>query len=192
MLVVEIKSMSPNKKIIILQGGSGSGKTETVRFLESKGIPKIITHTTRKPKAGEVDKKDYYFVTGDEFKDIDMVESAEYSGNIYGTSRWELETKLQKYDTVCTVMESQGALRFKDEYPDSTIIIFYPISKENMRTNLSKRGDSEELIAERLATAEKIQENSQCPYADYVINSNDLQFKLKSVMRALRDAGINI
>lgn len=184
--------MSPNKKIIILQGGSGSGKTETVRFLESKGIPKIITHTTRKPKAGEVDKKDYYFVTGDEFKDIDMVESAEYSGNIYGTSRWELETKLQKYDTVCTVMESQGALRFKDEYPDSTIIIFYPISKENMRTNLSKRGDSEELIAERLATAEKIQENSQCPYADYVINSNDLQFKLKSVMRALRDAGINI
>lgn len=188
---MRIAEITGEKTIIILQGGSGSGKTSVVKYLIELGIPKVVTCTTRKPKVGERDKVDYYFYENkEEFLATDLIEYAEYSGNLYGTGVGEINSKLKEFDTVCTVMEKEGAKKLKEAYPSNVIIISFPIEKETMRLNLEKRNDDEELILERLENAEKLNENVAWDYADYVLTGNNLATKYERVNEILKERNI--
>lgn len=80
-----------DKRLLCIMGLSGSGKTTVGNILLANKIPKIITHTTRDERISELDGKDYWFVSREEFAEIPMIESDVYAGNFYGTSRKEIE-----------------------------------------------------------------------------------------------------
>ena len=94
--------------LIILTGPSGSGKTTAERILERQyGFSRIISHTTRPPRPGEVNGADYYFVTEEEFLSLEMAEKTVYNGHRYGTTWQELLSKTRKPCVV--VAEPKGA-----------------------------------------------------------------------------------
>lgn len=188
---MKIAEMTDKKTIIILQGGSGSGKSSVTRYLTELGIPKVVTCTTRKPKVGEKDKVDYYFYESkEELLATELIECAEYSGNWYGTGVEEINSKLREFNTICTVMEKEGAKKLKEAYPSNVIIISFPIEKEIMKANLEKRQDNKKLIDERLVNADKLHEDVAWDYADYVLTGNNLENKYERVNEILKERNI--
>ncbi len=135
--------------MILITGASASGKTETAKELGVLfGIKKVVTHTTRNKRVGEVDGIDYHFVTKEEFnqlKALDVfVETTIYNNNYYGTSKKEIA------DDKVLVVETSGArvfLGLKDEH-----IMVYRLhaSNQTRATRMRNRGDKEEDIQKRL------------------------------------------
>ncbi len=135
--------------MIVLTGASASGKTETAKELKTLfGIRKVVTHTTREKRIGEKDGVDYHFVTKEKFLELKkqdyFVETTEYNGNFYGTSKPEIQ------EDKVLIVETSGARVFLG-LNDPEIIIFRLIaSKENRAMRMANRGDSSKSIEERL------------------------------------------
>ncbi len=135
--------------MIVLTGPSASGKTATCLYLqEHYGIKKVITHTTRMKRVGEVDDVDYHFVSVEEFLKLKeegaFIESVYYNGNYYGTSKDEV--KLDK----CLAVELNGAKTYRS-LNDPHIVLFYMKAKEETRKErMEKRGDEEVKIVSRI------------------------------------------
>lgn len=136
--------------MIILTGPSASGKTATCLYLQAHyGIKKVITHTTRPIRDGELNDVDYHFVSKDEFenlkKDNAFIETVSYNGNFYGTSRKEV--RIDK----CMAVELNGAKTYYSLH-DSHIVIFFMKANESLRhMRMEERGDAPEKIVSRLA-----------------------------------------
>jgi len=135
--------------MIVLTGASASGKTETAKELTALfGIKKVVTHTTRPKRQGEIDGVDYHYVTKEEFLKLKsqnfFVETTEYNGNFYGTSRPEIS------ENKVLVVETSGAKVFLG-LNDPEIILFRLIcSQDNRAIRMAQRGDSCSSIKERL------------------------------------------
>ena len=84
-----------DKRIVLLFGPSGSGKSVLSKKLFDLGYVELISSTTREPRAGEINGKDYYFLTAEEFEKTKMIEKTQYNGNWYGTEISEIRNKLQ-------------------------------------------------------------------------------------------------
>lgn len=188
---MKITAMNSDKFIIILQGGSGSGKTSIANYLEDLGIPKVVTCTTRRPKTGEKHGKDYYFFDQREhFLAEELLEYSEYSGQLYGTGVNEINDKLANFDTICMVLEKEGAKKLKESFPNNVIIISLPITEYDMVQHLAKRGDTGEIIAKRLENSRRLQEAIPWEYADYILAGTDLEKKLKWTRNILQVEGV--
>lgn len=135
--------------MIVITGASATGKTETAKVLHTLyGINKVVTHTTRKMRVGEVNDLDYHFVTKEEFlklKDEDFfVETTEYNGNYYGTSKPEIA------DNKVLIVETKGAKTFL-ALNDPHIVVFRLLASKDMRfSRMLERGDDLESINKRL------------------------------------------
>jgi len=140
-------------KIILLVGASGSGKTTIGKKLEEIGIPQLVSHTTRKQRAGETEGQDYYFVTEEEMKDTELIESSEYDGNIYGLSKEELESESDKHEAVYFITDKNGARQIQGLYPDETVYFWLKITKWRMIERMIKRGDKWNDISKRVVHA---------------------------------------
>ncbi|GAA4176152.1 guanylate kinase [Sphingobacterium sp. ML3W] len=151
-------------KLIIFSAPSGAGKTTIVRDLLSKHGDKIefsISASTRDPRGQEVDGKDYYFMSKEEFlhkvAKQEFIEFEEvYSGTFYGTLRSEIERIWKEGKNVIFDIDVVGGLRLKSKFPEQAISIFVqPPSLEVLKERLTGRGtDSEEKLQERFAKAE--------------------------------------
>ena len=97
-----------DRRLLCIMGLSGSGKTTVGNILLANKIPKIITHTTRDERIGELDGKDYWVVSREEFAETPMIESDVYAGNFYGTSRKEIEKKFKNNNLVFEVVTYSG------------------------------------------------------------------------------------
>ncbi len=162
-LIVTTLSFQAAHKIIIITAPSGSGKTTLVRRLlaANKGLAFSISACTRKPRAGEVDGRDYHFLTEQDFKRrIDADEFVEwemvYTGKYYGTLREELQRIWDSGRVPLVDIDVKGALAIKDQFPDSSLSIFIKApSLEILRERLVMRGtESPQMLEERLAKAE--------------------------------------
>ena len=184
--MIKIDNMTRNKIVVVLQGGSGSGKTSVIKRLQLKGYCKVTTDTTRKPKDNEVDGIDYNFRALEEFNaNVQqglMLETASYAGNLYGTSKLAMESALKDNDIVLIILETQGAKLLKESYPNNVIIISFPISEENMKRNLRARKDMDGDITKRLQNAKDLRESEAPAIADYVISGNNLSSKVNGVI----------
>lgn len=191
---MKINSITTDNKIVVFQGGTCSGKTSLCRMLTDRGVPKVITCTTRKPKEGEKDNADYFFKKNkEEFLKTDLIEYQEYSGNLYGTSREEIENKLKDNKVVCTIMESAGAKKLKESYPDNIIVISLPITKDYMLANMIKRHETNEEINRRLSNFKKLNEDKPVDFADYILYGNDLEIKWDRVLSIIKEeCGIDL
>ena len=161
-----MQQVSPAKnttgRLIIFSAPSGAGKTTLVRHLLSKkfGLEFSISATTRAQREGEVDEKDYYFLTVEDFKtkikDKAFVEWEEvYTDNFYGTLRSEVERIWEKGNHVIFDVDVEGGLNLKHAYGDRALAIFVmPPSLDRLRERLSGRAtETSESIARRMSKA---------------------------------------
>ena len=149
--------------LIVFSGPSGVGKgTVRAKIFESENnFEYSVSMTTRKQRPGEVDGKDYYFRTRDEFEEMirngQMLEYAEYVGNYYGTPLTYVNQTLDEGKDVFLEIEVQGALQVKEKVPDGVFVFLTPPDLEELRGRLVGRGtdyavvnDKVELAAERV------------------------------------------
>jgi guanylate kinase len=144
--------MEPDKtgKIFVISGPSGVGKSTIVRgaggVVEKTGIPVCVSATTRPQGKTEVNGKDYWFITRDEFEQkIENEEFLEYAkvfDNWYGTPKKEVEDRLAKGQSVILEIDTQGGLSVKTLYPDATVVMIFilPPSNDVLQQRMSKRG----------------------------------------------------
>ena len=141
--------------MIVLSSPSGAGKTTLVNLLSKKNnYVTSISHTTRNPRPGEINNKDYYFVNDNEFKRLikneEFLEYAKVFNNFYGTTRTPVIDNLNKGKNVLFDIDWQGADQIKNKKLDFKLISFFilPPSKEVLFERLSNRDMRDKLIAE--------------------------------------------
>ena len=186
--------MTPLGTLYIVTAPSGAGKTTLVHAVLERepGLALSISYTTRAPRPGEVDGRDYRFVSREEFLRLrdggELLEWAEVHGNYYGTSRTWIETQLQQDRDVLLEIDWQGARQVRRMFPHAVSIFILPPSLEALEARLRGRGtDSEATIARRLAAARE--EMRHVEEFDYVINNDRLERaidELTAVVRAAR------
>lgn len=179
--------------LFIISAPSGGGKTTLVNALLER-VPKLrvsVSHTTRAPRVGEVDGKNYYFVDENQFNDLQrqdgFLESAKVFNHFYGTSKsWVFEQLQQGIDVILEI-DWQGAKRVKEQM-DCVSIFILPPSRETLLMRLEQRKqDSQEVIAGRMSQASR--EISHYIEYDYVVvndNFDDALDDLTAIIRARR------
>ncbi len=178
--------------LIVISGPSGAGKG-TLCNLIKKEFPNIyysISVTTRKPRQGEKDGVDYFFMSKEEFielKDANgLLEWAEVYGNYYGTPKKKVEENIEAGKDVILEIDIQGALKVKKQFPEGVFIFIVPPSISELKRRIEARGkDSPEDISKRLSCAHD--ELSYVSEYDYVIVNDKLETavaKLKSIINA--------
>ena len=148
-------------KVFVITGPSGVGKGTLIRELQDRvpGLELSVSATTRPPRSGEVDGRDYHFLDREEFDrratDGEFLEHATYSGHRYGTLRSEVERRLAEGVSVVLEIEVQGARQVRAAMPESVQVFIAPPAPGDLRERLLGRGtDSPDQIDERLRTAE--------------------------------------
>jgi guanylate kinase len=179
-------------KVFVITGPSGVGKGTLIKMLLERepDLALSVSATTRAPREGEVDGRDYHFLTEEQFQERiaakDFLEYAAYSGNHYGTLNSELDRCLAKGRSVVLEIEVQGAQQVRAARPDSVQIFIAPPDASVLRDRLRGRGtDSADAIDRRLKTAE--QELAAQDDFDHRIVNDDLDEaadKLESIVRA--------
>jgi guanylate kinase len=166
--------------LIVISGFSGVGKgTAMKRLLEKYDSYALsISATTRAPRAGEQDGREYFFKTVPEFEqmiaDNQLIEHACYVGNYYGTPRAYVESQMKAGKNVILEIEIQGALNIKKQYPQAVLMFMVPPSAEVLRDRLTGRGtESAEVIAARLKRA--VEEAEGVDQYEYIIVNDDLE-----------------
>jgi guanylate kinase len=162
--------------VLVITGPSGVGKGTLIRALIERlpGLELSVSATTRKPRPGEVDGVDYWFLSPEEFEERlqtgDFLEHAEYAGNRYGTLRSELERPEKdgsgEIRGLVLEIELQGARQVREALPEAVQVFVRPPSLEALRARLAGRGaESKEQIERRLAVArEELEAESEFPH----------------------------
>ncbi|KAF5383650.1 hypothetical protein D9615_003669 [Tricholomella constricta] len=168
---------------LILSGPSGVGKSTLLQRLFAEFPDKFgfsVSHTTRSPRPGEVDGKQYHFVASQTFKDLlqegAFIEHAEFSSNFYGTS-FETVRQVQQLGRRCILdIEAQGVRQIKNTNLNPVYLFISPPSMAALRARLQQRGtETEAAVQKRLATALKEIEYAKVPNIhDLVIVNDDL------------------
>lgn len=172
-------------KLFIISGPSGAGKgTICQRLVGDLDVELSISATTRKPRKGEVDGINYYFLDRDEFvnrvKNNGFLEYAEVYENFYGTPRDYVIGKLESGIDVILEIDIQGAMKVKENYPKGVFIFILPPNMDILRRRLTGRGtDSEETI--NLRMSKTLSELSFIEKYDYCVVNGDLDEAVKRV-----------
>ncbi|HEX7019482.1 MAG TPA: guanylate kinase [Gemmatimonadaceae bacterium] len=179
---------------VILSSPSGGGKTTIARELlqRREDVGYSISCTTRRPRVGEKEARDYYFLSPDEFRrrrgEGAFAESAEVHGNLYGTLRSEIDRVLGSGRHVVMDIDVQGAEQLRTVYPDAVTVFVLPPSGEVLleRLRLRRTESAKELVA-RLNSA--LQELQAVELYEYVIVNDDLEAAVRRVS-AIIDAEV--
>ncbi len=180
--------------MFVVTAPSGAGKTTLVSGLlaaDSK-IQLSISHTTRPPRAGEIDGKHYHFIDRQMFESMinagDFLESAEVYGNYYGTSHAWIREQIASGQDILLEIDWQGAEQVRRIFPSAIGIFILPPSLDTLETRLRARGkDDEATIAKRMQSAQL--EISFVDNFDYIIVNEDMKtaiFDLTSIVRSQR------
>ncbi|HEX2758346.1 MAG TPA: guanylate kinase [Thermoanaerobaculia bacterium] len=183
--------------LFIVSSPSGAGKTTLIRrVLEDPRIGGTlhfsVSHTTRPPRTGERDGVEYHFVDEAAFRAIEesggFLEWAVVHGNLYGTSRAEVEPRLERGLDVLLDIDVQGARQVRSHVPEAVKVIVFPPSREVLEARLKARAsDAPEVVRRRLAAARK--EMEEWGEFDYAIINEDLEAavdELRSILVARR------
>lgn len=187
--------MSTGGKLIVFSAPSGSGKTTIVRHLLSKedlNLEFSISAASRAPRGEEVNGKDYYFMSTEEFKKYikneDFLEWEEvYRDNFYGTLKSEVERIWAKGKNVIFDIDVSGGLRIKHKFPEETLAVFVkPPSVDELKRRLKERStESDDKINMRIAKASV--ELATAPQFDVIIKNYDLPIALEEAYQLVKN-----
>lgn len=177
-------------RLIVVSGPSGAGKS-TVVFKAINGRDKMCfstSVTSRKPRPGEVDGREYFFIDAARFEQMvqndELLEHAVYVGNYYGTPRKFVEDKLSAGESVFLDIEVQGARQVKEKMPDAIMIFLIPPSLGELKNRLESRGtETEETIKGRLARARE--EYAEADFYDYIVVNDDIDTAANELLSIL-------
>jgi guanylate kinase len=176
--------------LFIVSAPSGAGKTTLVGRLMAadSGVVHSVSYTTRAPRPGEQDGREYHFIDVQGFLAMrergEFLEWAEVHGNFYGTSRPWLEQRMAGGSDVLLEIDWQGAQQVRHLYPEAVSIFILPPSMDELERRLRGRGsDSEDVIARRVAGA--LGEMRHVNEFDFVIINNDLDVALGDLLAAV-------
>jgi guanylate kinase len=164
--------------LIVISGFSGVGKGTVVkRLVTDYGYSLSISATTRAPREGEQDGREYYFKTTDEFRNLidynGFIEWAQYVDNYYGTPRKFVEQEMVAGRDVILEIETQGAMNVKRQYPDALLIFITATDAKALRERLAGRGtESDEVIEKRMKRA--AEESDYMENYEYIVVNDDL------------------
>ena len=164
--------------LYVISGPSGVGKGTLVsKLMELRDdVALSVSATTRSPRPGEVDGKNYFFLTKEKFKDLidadGFIEWAEYAGNFYGTPLDFVEEQLSAGTNVILEIEVQCAFQVKEKLPDATLIFIEPPSMDELERRIIGRGtESEDVIESRMRTA-RVEMERKMEYDIAVMNDD--------------------
>ena len=161
--------------LFVVSGPSGAGKSTVCKKVRRMlGINLATSATTRAPRDGEVDGREYYFLSMEEFKSkIENKEFLEYAnvhGNYYGTLKSEIENRLEKGENMILEIDVQGGIQVKEVYPEVNLIFFKTPTKAELEKRLRGRGtESEETVQLRLENSLR-EYDFEDQYDEVVIN----------------------
>ena len=166
--------------IVVVSGFSGAGKGTLMKELV-KQYPNYalsISATTREPREGEEEGREYFFKTVEEFEQMidenQLVEHARYVGNYYGTPRAYVDQQLSEGKDVILEIEIQGALKIKEKYPDALLLFVMTPDAKTLKERLTNRGtESAEKVASRLNRATEEAEGVE--QYEYIVVNDDLE-----------------
>ena len=184
--------------LIVLSGPSGVGKgTVRAAVFANNQFQYVysVSATTRAQRPGEVDGKDYYFVSREEFETMiqneDLLEYAEYVGNYYGTPIQKIEENLAAGHDVFLEIEVQGAMKVKERMPEGIFIFLAPPNLEELESRISGRGtDAAHVIQERMATAKEEIELMQ--HYDYVVVNDQVQHAVDKINAIIQSEHLKV
>jgi len=178
--------------LIVISAPSGTGKTTLSHMLlrEFPNMEFSVSYTTRKPRNGEINGRDYWFVDRETFEKMieegNFLEWAEVYGHLYGTSKSQVIKALSEGKDVLLDIDTQGALNVKKNFPEAVLIFILPPSLRELKRRLESRGtDDEETIKKRLKIARE--EIRRAPLYDYVVVNDVLEIafdNLRSIIKA--------
>lgn len=180
--------------LIVVSGPAGVGKGTLCKklFAQWTGLEYSVSVTTRIPRPGEIEGKEYYFRSREEFQKMinqnEFLEWAEFCGNLYGTPKFHVEGILNRNKTILLEIDIQGAKQVKKVFPGGVFIFIVPPSLNSLSERLHHRGtETDEVIQRRLAQA--VEEMDKINDYDYAVENNEIDVaveKLKSIIIAER------
>lgn len=166
--------------LIVVSGFAGSGKGTLMKELLTQfdRYALSISATTRKPRGTEVDGKEYFFKTVEEFEKMiaegELIEYANYVGNYYGTPKAYVEEQLASGKDVILEIEIQGALKVKEQFPETLLLFVTPPSAAILKQRLIGRGtETMDVIEQRMSRAAEEAEGLSA--YDYILINDELQ-----------------
>ena len=184
--------MNNNRGILIVVSGfSGTGKgTLMKRLLETyDNYALSVSATTRSPRPGEIDGKEYFFKSVDEFEKMiaqdELIEYAKYVNNYYGTPKDYVMQQLEAGKDVILEIEIQGALKVREKYPDTLLLFVTPPSAKELKERLVGRGtETMDVIKSRMKRA--VEESEGVEAYDYLIINDDLETCVKEMHHVIQ------
>ena len=187
--------MKNKGRLIVFSAPSGCGKgTMLAEILKDESFRCSVSATTRKPREGEVEGVNYYYVTNEEFENRvangEFLEHAGYCDHYYGTLKSEVDPYLEKGINVVLEIEVQGAMNIRKARPDALLVFIAPPSVQELSRRLHKRGtETEEVIAQRVAAA--YEELTYAPKYDYIIVNDALEDAVSDFFAVIRAEQLN-
>ena len=180
--------------LFVVAAPSGAGKSSLVKALLELDSHLVVSvsHTTRNPRGQEQDGREYHFIDEPQFRAKiahgDFFEWAEVHGNLYGTSRAEVQSRIASGQDVVLEIDWQGALQIKQIFPNAVLIFILPPSWEELLQRLERRGeDRPDVISQRMTNARI--EVAQARHFDFVIINALFEtalFDLKAIVHSQR------
>ncbi|MFR5602015.1 MAG: guanylate kinase [Lachnospiraceae bacterium] len=165
--------------LVVVSGFSGSGKGTLMKALLERydNYSLSISATTRSPRPGEADGREYFFVSQDRFEQMiraeELIEYAKYVNNYYGTPKSYVLEQMDAGKDVILEIEIQGALKVKEKFPDTLLLFVMPPSAQELRHRLTGRGtETQDVIEARLKRAAD-EADSMISY-DYILINDDI------------------
>ena len=186
--------MKKQGTLVGVSGFAGTGKGTVMKELLKRydSYALSISATTRNPRGGEVDGREYFFKTKEEFEQMieadEFVEYACYVGNYYGTPKKYVQEQLAAGRDVILEIEIQGALKIKSKFSDALLLFIAPPSADVLKERLVGRGtETEDVIEQRLARA--VEESKGIENYDYLVVNDDLDECVENVHQVIQSAG---
>ena len=178
--------------LAVISGFSGAGKGTLMRALLERydNYALSISATTRAPREGEIDGREYFFKTREEFEQMiehdELVEYAQYVGNYYGTPKEYVFSNLKAGKDVLLEIEIQGALKVRRQFPDALLLFVTPPSAEVLKNRLIGRGtETMDVIEHRLARA--LEEAEGLEEYDYLVVNDVLEEAVREVHEIIQN-----